>query len=106
MKAAWADFLTSLADENADYQWQLDNLLESVKTVAVNVFPVFEQVFWSISDMVEDVFPEIASKFSQIISEVLPRITEIAVKLVESLVGGISENQEMLMTTAFETITY
>lgn len=106
MKAAWADFLTSLADENADYQWQLDNLLESVKTVAVNVFPVVEQVFWSISDMVEDVFPEIASKIPQIISEVLPRITEIAVKLVESLVGGISENQEMLMTTAFETITY
>lgn len=106
MKAAWTDFLTSLADENADYQWQLDNLLESVKTVAVNVFPLVEQVFWSISDMVEDVFPEIASKIPQIISEVLPRITEIAVKLVESLVGGISENQEMLMTTAFETITY
>ena len=106
MKAAWTDFLTSLADENADYQWQLDNLLESVKTVAVNVFPVVEQVFWSISDMVDDVFPEIASKIPQIISEVLPRITEIAVKLVESLVGGISENQEMLMTTAFETITY
>ena len=106
MKAAWTDFLTSLADENADYQWQLDNLLESVKTVAGNVFPVVEQVFWSISDMVEDVFPEIASKIPQIISEVLPRITEIAVKLVESLAGGISENQEMLMTTAFETITY
>lgn len=106
MKAAWADFLTSLADENADYQWQLDNLLESVKTVAGNVFPVVEQVFRSISDMAEDVLPEIAAKIPQIISEVLPRVTEVAVKLVESLVSGISDNQQMLMTTAFETIVF
>ena len=106
MKAAWADFLTSLADENADYQWQLDNLLESVKTVANNVYPVVEQVLWSITDMVEDVLPEIAAKIPEIISEVLPRVTEIAVKLVESLINGISQNQEMLFTSIFDVVTY
>ena len=106
MKAAWSDFLTSLADENADYQWQLDNLLESVKTVAQNVFPVVEQVLWSITDMVEDVLPEIAAKIPEIISEVLPRVTEIAVKLVESLINGISQNQEMLFTSIFDVVTY
>ena len=106
MKAAWADFLTSLADENADYQWQLDNLLESVKTVATNVYPVVEQVLWSITDMVEDVLPEIAAKIPEIISEVLPRVTEIAVKLVESLINGISQNQEMLFTSIFDVVTY
>ena len=106
MKAAWADFLTSLADENADYQWQLDNLLESVKTVATNVYPVVEQVLWSITDMVEDVLPEIAAKIPEIISEVLPRVTEIAVKLVESLINGISQNQEMLFTSISDVVTY
>ena len=105
-KAAWSDFLTSLADENADYQYQLDNLLESVKTVATNVYPVVEQVLWSITDMVEDVLPEIAAKIPEIISEVLPRVTEIAVKLVESLINGISQNQEMLFTSIFDVVTY
>ena len=106
MKAAWSDFLTSLADENADYQYQLDNLLESVKTVATNVYPVVEQVLWSITDMVEDVLPEIAAKIPEIISEVLPRVTEIAVKLVESLINGISQNQEMLFTSISDVVTY
>lgn len=106
MKAAWADFLTSLADENADYQWQLDNLLESVKTVATNVYPVVKQVLWSITDMVEDVLPEIASEIPEVISEVLPRVVEIAVKLVESLVKGISQSQGTLFTSIFGIVTY
>lgn len=106
MKAAWADFTTALADENADYQWQLDNLLESVKVVAGNVLPVVEQVLWSITDMVQDVFPEIVSTIPEIISEGLPRITEVAVELVQSLVDGILQNQEMLMTTAIDTLAF
>ena len=104
MKAAWADFLTSLADENADYQWQLDNLLESVKVVAGNVFPVVEQVFWSIADMIDDVLPDIVDKIPQIIDEGLPRIVDMAVKLVKTFAGGISENQDQLLTSAFNVI--
>ena len=104
MKAAWDDFLTSLADENADYQWQLDNLLESVKVVAGNVFPVVEQVFWSIADMIDDVLPDIVDKIPQIIDEGLPRIVDMAVKLVKTFVGGISENQDQLLTSAFNVI--
>ena len=104
MKAAWSDFLTSLADENADYQWQLDNLFESVKTVAGNVFPVVEQVFWSITDMMDDILPEIIDKIPQIIDDGLPRIVEMAVKLVQSFIGGISKNQDQLLNSAFKVI--
>ena len=106
LKAAWSDFLTSLADENADYQWQLDNLLTSVKTVATNIYPVAEQVFWSIADMAEDVLPEIANKIPAIISEVLPKIVDIAVKLVESLIEGISQTQETLTTTITDLVFF
>jgi phage-related protein len=104
MKAAWADFLTSLADENADYQWQLDNLFESVKTVAGNVFPVVEQVFWSITDLMDDILPEIIDKIPQIIDDGLPRVVEMAVKLVQSFIGGISKNQDQLLSSAFKVI--
>ena len=106
MKAAWADFLTSLSDENADYQYQLDNLLESVKIVAGNVLPVVEQVLWSVTDAIEDILPDLIDKIPEFANEAIPKISEIAIMLVESLVNGINENQEMVSNIVFDVITY
>jgi hypothetical protein len=36
----------------------------------------------------------------------LPILAEAAISIIQSLVDGISQNQEMLMKTAFDTITY
>lgn len=106
MKAAYDNFLTSLGDKNADYRHELNILFESVKTVATNVFPVAEQALWGIADLIDEVLPELAAKIPEIISEVLPRVTEIAVKLIESLVSGISENQEMMFQTVFQVVEF
>lgn len=106
MKAAWADFLTSLSDENADYQYQLDNLLESVKIVAGNVLPVVEQVLWSVTDAIEDILPDLIDKIPEFANEAIPKISEIAIMLVESLVNGINENQEKVSSVVFDVITY
>jgi phage-related protein len=106
MKAAWSDFLTSLADADADYQWQLDNLLESVKTVAGNIAPIAKQALWSIMNMVEQVLPEIAEKVPEFISEFLPQVTGIAVQLMQTLMNGIIENQGVLFDSLFSVVTY
>ena len=106
MKASWENFLVSLADSDADYQFYVDNLMESAKTVISNVAPVAEQVFWSLTNMAEEVLPEIASKIPEVISEVVPRMIEISVKLIESLVNGISSNQSMLSKSAISVVTY
>lgn len=106
MKAAYTNFLTALGDDTVNYRKKLDILFESVKTVAGNILPVAEQALWSIADLIEEVIPELSAKIPQIISEVLPRVTEIAVSLVESLISGISENQEMLFQTVFQVVEF
>ena len=56
--------------------------------------------------MVEDVLPKIAEKIPEIISEVIPKVTEIAVKLIKSLMNGISKNQKMLFDTVFDVVVF
>lgn len=48
MKAAWQNFLTGLADPDADLDQLTDNLTETVIQVAKNLLPVIGRVAWSL----------------------------------------------------------
>ena len=48
MKAAWQNFLTGLADPDADLDQLTDNLTDTVIQVAKNLLPVIGRVAWSL----------------------------------------------------------
>lgn len=111
-KALWSDFVTSLADENADYQWYVDELINSVGTVLSNVAPVAQQVFWSLANSVQTVLPELVSKIPSVLEStifagvqyifdtavtMLPLIVELGLNTIVSLAQGIAENLPALV---------
>lgn len=114
MKAAWSNLVTGLADENANIEELINNLVttivgdgtESNLGVFGNILPAVKTALTGASTLISELFPQIMQEIPPIITENLPILVEAAVSIIQSLVDGISENQEMLMDTAIETITY
>ena len=89
MKAAWENALTGMADENQDFNALIDNLSESILTVANNVIPRFEAVI-----------PNMANGIGQLADNLLPRIPETVNKVLPELLTGA----EKLISTLLDVI--
>ena len=105
-KGAWNNLVTGLADDSADLDMLIGNFVESVGAVATNLVPKIGTALNGASKLVRDLIPVIVQEIPVLIEENLPVLAEAAISIIQSLVDGISENQEMLMTTAFDTIKY
>ena len=105
-KGAWSNLVTGLADDSADLDMLIGNFVESVGAVATNLIPKIGTALNGASKLVRDLIPVIVKEIPKLISDNLPILAEAAVSIIQSLVDGISENQEMLFETAFEVITF
>ena len=105
-KGAWSNLVTGLADDSADLDMLIGNFVESVGAVATNLIPKIGTALNGASKLVRDLIPVIVREIPMLIEENLPILAEAAISIIQSLVDGISQNQEMLMTTALETITF
>ena len=106
MKSSWTNLVTGISDENANLDVLITNFVDSVGTVAQNIVPKIGIALNSASKLIRDLIPVIVQEIPLLIEENLPILAEAAISIIQSLVDGISENQETLMETAFETITY
>ena len=105
-KGAWSNLVTGLADDSADLDMLIGNFVESVGAVATNLIPKIGTALNGASKLVRDLIPVIVQEIPVLIEENLPILAEAAVSIIQSLVDGISQNQDTLMATAFETIVF
>lgn len=105
-KGAWSNLVTGLADDSADLDMLIGNFVESVGAVATNLIPKISTALNGASKLVRDLIPVIVQEIPVMIEENLPVLAEAAVSIIQSLVDGISQNQDTLMATAFETIVF
>ena len=105
-KGAWSNLVTGLADDSADLDMLIGNFVESVGAVATQLIPKIGTALNGASKLVRDLIPVIVQEIPVLIEQNLPVLAEAAVSIIQSLVSGISENQDALMSTAMETITY
>ena len=104
MSAAWSNLLTGLADENADIDILIDNLVDSVATFGENIMPRVEKVLEGIGQLIEKMLPVIVDKIPDIVSDVLPDLVNSGVDMVVSLVEGIQENLPELLSAGGEIL--
>ena len=105
-KGVWSNLVTGLADDSADLDMLIGNFVESVGAVATNLIPKIGTALNGASKLVRDLIPVIVQEIPVLIEENLPILAEAAISIIQSLVDGISQNQGMLMTTAFDTIVF
>ena len=97
MKAAYANFIAGLGDQNADIGALTEQLIESAGTVAENVLPVIENVVKNIAETVKKQGPDMITKFVAYATEKLPDILNLGLQLVLSLVKGLAQNLPQLV---------
>ena len=101
MKAAWQNMLTGIADENADFDGLINNLVKSIETFAQNIIPRVEQALKGIGKLVSGLAPIIVQELPSLISEILPSFIEAIMSIVDSIIGIIPE----LLPVVLEAIT-
>lgn len=95
MKGAWGNLITGIADENANFEQLVNNLVVSIVGeggeggVLSNFLPRIETALDGIVEMVVS-----------LTESLLPQIMQMAVDLIQTLVTGISENLPALLESA------
>lgn len=103
-KSAWANLLTGIADENADVEQLVNNLVDSASTAAENIMPRIEQILSGIGDFVAKIAPTVAERIPQLISDVLPKLLRAGMDALAGVAQGIDDALPTLIQCALDAI--
>lgn len=111
VKASWQNMMVGIADENADFDVLLSNLISSVGTAAENVLPRIKVILEGIANLVVEMAPtlvttavDLVTSLAQYISDNAPILLQKAPELVAWLAETIAENAPKLLDAAGQLI--
>lgn len=104
-KAAWANLVTGVADDNANFGQLISNFVDSATTAASNIIPRVEVALDGAAKLIESLVPPIMAELPGLIETVLPQLAQSAVNIVQTLVTEISTNAAQLIDSAIQIIT-
>ncbi len=104
-KAAWANLVTGVADDNANFGQLISNFVDSATTAASNIIPRIEVALNGAAKLIESLIPPIMAELPSLIETILPQLAQSAVNIVQTLVTGISANAAQLIDSAIQIIT-
>ena len=103
-KAAWNNLLTGLADDEADLESLVDNVVETVSKAGENIIPRVEKVLDGIGKLIDKLLPKIVEKIPKLINKYLPKLIKSGAKIIASLISGITDDSDDLISTVQEAI--
>lgn len=118
MKSAWSNMLTGIADDNADFDGLVNNLVESIGTAAENIMPrvqiIIDGVIALVGQLGEKIvehLPEILETCSNIFTQIIdsigtfaPQIGAAAFQIVNALITGIASNLPTILEAGIELL--
>lgn len=104
MKAAWANVVTGIADENADFDTLISNLVDSVGTFADNILPRITQALKGVGTLIEKLAPVIAEQLPGLIEAILPPLLDAVAGLVTSLIQALPDLISTIITAISDFI--
>ena len=104
MKAAWQNMLTGIADENADFDGLINNLVKSIETFAQNIIPRVEQALKGIGKLVSGLAPIIVEALPGLVENVLPGFIDAIMEVVNSIVEAIPEVMPVLIQALVDIV--
>ena len=104
MKAAWQNMLTGIADENANFDGLINNLVKSIETFAQNIIPRVEQALKGIGKLVSGLAPIIVEALPGLVENVLPGFIDAIMEVVNSIVEAIPEVMPVLIQALVDIV--
>lgn len=103
-KAAWTNLLTGMADDSADFDTLINNLVDSASAFGDNILPRIEIAIKGIGQLVEKLLPPIVARLPQLITDILPSLLNAGVQMIGSLGSGIIQALPNLINCAVQAI--
>lgn len=88
-KSAWQNLLTGMADDNADFDELVNNLMESVSALAKNLVPRIGTALKGAVKAIGAIVPEIAKMLPSLLQQLLPAIIQATQMLLKALVDAL-----------------
>ena len=119
MKSSWQNMLTGIADDNADFEGLVNNLVDSIGIAAENIMPrvkiIIDGIIALIPKLIERIIehlPEILETGSEIITQLVDSLTTFAPDIgysafyiIEALISGILNNLPMILQVGIDLLT-
>lgn len=96
MKASWENFLTGLANPDADVGALADQLMESFEAVVTNIAPVAERVLTNLSEFFVNNAPQILEQLISMINTMAPGLIQAIVTLLLALAQALVDNIDLV----------
>ena len=97
LKAAWANFLTGMADDTQDFDALLGGLVDSVITVGDNLIPRIQLLLPRLVDGLNQLISTLLPYVPGIIESVLPGLISGAVALLNGLIASLPSILQILI---------
>ena len=91
MKAAWQNMLVGIADENADFDTLINNLVESVSTFGENILPRIEIALKGVGKLISGLAPVIVEALPNLLNTILPEFINAVMSIVDSIIAVLPE---------------
>lgn len=99
MQAAWQNMLVGIADDNADFDTLVENLVDSLLTVISNIIPRVQTIISGISklissfvkDVLPNILPEIIGTLGDLFIQITQTIFESLPLIIEALIQSVAE---------------
>lgn len=100
MKAAWSNMLTGFANDSANFDDLINDLVDTVGTFAENILPRVKIALEGIGE----VLPILVEEFATLGMDLLPGLIETGGHVVHSLINGIIAALPQLITSGISMI--
>ena len=104
MKSAWANLVTGLADDSADFDTLMSNFVDSVVTVGENIIPRIQTTIQGVTQLVSAASKTIVPLVVDTLMQNLPALLTAGVDLVFALVNGILDNLDTVIDCVLQLI--
>lgn len=104
MKSAWANLVTGIADDSADFDTLMSNFVDSVVTVGENIIPRIQTTIKGITQLVSAASKTIVPLIVDTLMQNLPALLTAGVDLVFALVNGMLDNIDTVIDCVLQLI--
>lgn len=119
MKSAWQNMLTGIADDNADFEGLVNNLVDSIITAGQNILPRVEVIIDGAAELIVQLIGKILEQMPKIletgsniltklmdgITTMIPEISYTAFYIIDELLRGIISNLPLILQMGIELLT-
>jgi phage-related protein len=105
VQAAWQNVLTGIADENADFDQQIEDLVSTVSAFAGNMVPRIATALGGVADLIGSLVPVLLDQIPTLLETALPALLQSLQGVVTAILGALPDLFGLMSETVLPMIT-